>query len=194
MGQIAGTYTLEVTDANNCTGTYVDSILQLSKLEVVNIDTSNCSIRVIATGGQRPYQYSIDGGMNYQNDSLFTALNSGDYSVWVKDATDCEVDGGITSLVACNEADELEIYSAFSPNDDEWNNVWNIPGILAYPNCVVKVFNSWGTVVFTSPVGYPDPWDGSLSGGKIVSAGTYYYIIDLGDGSEILSGTVNVVK
>ncbi len=267
LGQAAGTYTLEVTDANNCMGVYIGTILQLSNLEVTNIDTANCSIRITATGGQRPYQYSMDGGMIYQVDSLFSDLNSGDYSVWVKDATDCEVDGGITNLVdcndleiltidtsncsiritaiggqrpyqysiddgmtyladslfsnlnsgsysvwvkdalnlevdggivnlvGCNESSELEIFSAFSPNDDAWNNVWNIPGIMAYPNCVVKVFNSWGTAVFISPVGYPEPWDGSLnSGGKIVPAGTYYYVIDLGDGSDILSGTVNVVK
>ncbi len=265
LGQPAGTYRLVVTDANNCTQEYQGTILELPAPVIDLIDNTDCSIRIEVSGGQKPYQYSIDGGSIYQADSLFESLYDGNYSVYIKDASDCEidggtvnidgcnlridlidttncsirieasggeepylysidgdenyqannlfasvddgnyniwvkdannekVDGGFVSIAGCSPATEFTIYNAFSPNDDAWNNVWNIPGIEKYPNCVVKIFNSWGTVVFNSPLGYPVPWDGKLSNGNTVPAGTYYYVIDLGDGSKILSGTLSVIK
>jgi gliding motility-associated-like protein len=87
---------------------------------------------------------------------------------------------------------EITIYDAFSPNADGKNDVWNIRNIQAYPNCVVKIFNSWGIAVFDSK-GYDEPWDGKHNGNEL-PAGTYYYYIDLGDGNETFTGTVNIVK
>ncbi len=263
LGQSAGTYRLLVTDANNCTQGYGGTIQQLTDFVIDEIINSDCSIKITVLGGQPPYQYSIDGGINYQADSLFgPSLEDGSYSVFVKDVTDCEVNGGLVVITGCSltivsidttncsiligasggiwpyefsidaglnyqpdslfeslesgsytvyvrdqngyVADSivqagcflpLTIFNAFSPgDDDDYNRLWNIPGIEGYPDCIIKVYNAWGTVVFNSPVGYPDPWDGKLSNGKIVPAGTYYYVIDLGDGSRIRKGTLSVVK
>jgi hypothetical protein len=47
-------------------------------------------------------------------------------------------------------------------------------------------------MVFSS-TGYETPWDGMYEG-KDLPAGTYYYVIDPGDGSEVLSGPVSIVK
>jgi gliding motility-associated-like protein len=57
----------------------------------------------------------------------------------------------------------------------------------------VKIYNSWGSLVFNSAVGYPEPWDGTYNG-KALPAGTYYYIIDLDNGENPKSGTVNIIK
>jgi gliding motility-associated-like protein len=84
------------------------------------------------------------------------------------------------------------IYDAFSPNGDTKNDVWNIGNISQYPNCKVKIINAWGNQVFSSD-GYPEPWDGTYNGNDLPS-GTYYYFIDLGDGSDPLTGPVNIVK
>jgi gliding motility-associated-like protein len=86
----------------------------------------------------------------------------------------------------------MVVYDAFSPNGDGKNDVWNIPGIGNYPNCSVKIFNTWGIAVFTSN-GYGTPWDGKYKGNDLPS-GTYYYVIDPGDGSGELTGSVSLVK
>ncbi len=86
----------------------------------------------------------------------------------------------------------IVVYDAFSPNGDGKNDVWNIPGIGNYPNCSVKIFNVWGVAVFTSK-GYGTPWDGKYKGNDLPS-GTYYYVIDPGDGSGELTGPVSLVK
>jgi gliding motility-associated-like protein len=65
-------------------------------------------------------------------------------------------------------------------------------GIGDFPNCSVKIFNIWGVAVFTSK-GYGIPWDGKYKGNDLPS-GTYYYVIDPGDGTGELSGPVSLVK
>jgi len=122
----------------------------------------------------------------------FTHLAVGTYTILVDDENHC---GPVSKSAEVPEAEncELVIYDAFSPNGDGVNDKWNIPGIQqSYPNCVVKVFSSWGTQVFSSK-GYTQPWDGTFDG-KALPAGTYYYIIDLGPGEKKYSGTVNIIK
>ncbi len=59
----------------------------ISVSAVVNdaICGSSGSIIVSASGGQAPYQYSIDGGTTYQMSPIFNGLIPGNYSVFVKD-------------------------------------------------------------------------------------------------------------
>ncbi len=62
-----------------------------------NISTSTASttdaadglIFVTATNGSAPIQYSIDGGVTFQNNRIFNGLSSGLYQVYIKDSNDC---------------------------------------------------------------------------------------------------------
>ena len=47
-------------------------------------------------------------------------------------------------------------------------------------------------MVFSS-IGYGVPWDGTYRGAKLAD-GTYYYIIDLKNGSNPVSGYVAVIR
>jgi gliding motility-associated-like protein len=64
-----------------------------------------------------------------------------------------------------------------SPNGDGKNDIWVIPYIELFPECVVEVYNRWGELVFSS-TGYKDKWDGKYKG-KDLPVGTYYYTINL---------------
>jgi len=107
-----------------------------------------------------------------------------------------------TTEFGCEESDSmniflaagLKIYSGFTPNGDGHNDFWDIDDIIYYPNASVKVFDRWGRVVFSS-VGYADNqrWDGKYKG-KELPIGTYYYIIELKDGSEPYKGPVTIVR
>lgn len=46
----------------------------------------NGSLIVTASGGQSPYQYSINGGLSYQPSPIFNGLTPGNYSVFVQDS------------------------------------------------------------------------------------------------------------
>lgn len=87
------------------------------------------------------------------------------------------------------------IPNAISPNGDGKNDVWKLDFIgLLYPNATVQVFNQWAQLLFAS-TGYKTPWNGSYHG-EFVPDGTYYYVINLNDGSEnsLYKGTLLVLK
>ncbi len=46
---------------------------------------TNGSIIVSASGGQAPYEYSINGGATYQSSPIFNGLTNGNYGVFVRD-------------------------------------------------------------------------------------------------------------
>ncbi len=83
----------------------------------------------------------------------------------------------------------LNIYSEFSPNGDGNNEVFQIDCISRFPNNTLKVYNRWGNIVFETR-GYTNDWNGISNGratinkGEKLPVGTYYYVLDLGDGSQ----------
>jgi len=95
-----GTYSFIVVDANNCYALSNEAII-LDEGDV-SIDTisetqPSCNgdndgqlvINVIQ--GARPYRYSIDDGVRYQNSNVFVGLSSGTFNIRVVDANGCEV-------------------------------------------------------------------------------------------------------
>jgi len=87
---------------------------------------------------------------------------------------------------------DIVIPNAFSPNGDGSNDIWQIKNLDAFPGCTVNIFNRYGAKLFSS-VGYTVPWDGKYNG-IIVSSGTYYYVINLKNGSSPMSGYVIIVR
>ncbi len=82
----------------------------------------------------------------------------------------------------------LTVYNEFSPNGDGTNEVFFIECIEQYPNNTLTVYNRWGAMVFTAQ-GYDNTWDGQTNNQNTISSdnqlpvGTYYYTLDLGDGT-----------
>ncbi|MDN5216902.1 putative Ig domain-containing protein, partial [Fulvivirgaceae bacterium BMA12] len=95
----------------------------------------------------------------------------------------------------------LEFSKGFSPDNDGNNDHWNLTGIQNFPDNEVKIFNRWGNEVYTVK-GYNNEekaWRGQsngkyIVGRKMVPDGTYFYVIDLGDGSKPLSGYVIIKR
>jgi gliding motility-associated-like protein len=86
----------------------------------------------------------------------------------------------------------IVIPNTFTPNGDGINDTWNVKYLDLYPGCYVQIFTRYGQKVFSS-TGYGTPWDGTY-GGTTVTTGTYYYIIDLKNGSSPFSGWVAVIR
>ncbi len=194
----AGTYTLTVTDDNNCILVQEFTITDPDTLEISDITTTDLtcsghndgSVAIIATGGTGTIEYSVDGGDSFVSTATVEALTQGDYLVQVRDANGC-VTVNYPVTLAKSETCGMVIYDAFSPNADGKNDVWHIGNVENFPGCSVKIFNIWGIAVFSSD-GYGEPWDGKYKGNDLPS-GTYYYVIDPGDGSENLTGAVSIV-
>jgi len=67
-----------------------------------------------------------------------------------------------------------------TPNGDGINDTWIVENITNNPNSVVRVFNRWGSLVYSAK-NYQNDWDGKLNGSDVTvpDGGSYYYQIDL---------------
>ncbi len=199
-GLPGGDYSVVVTD-DECE--IPGSLLSITDPGLLIIDTTEVShqtgtldgaIVLDYTGGTEPVTFILQPE---GSDSLtsatgeFTGLQAGQYEVYAIDTNLCESNTLDVNILLTNGSN-LVIYDAFSPNGDGINEVWNIGNIGTYPGSTVKIYNVWGIEVFSSG-GYSQPWDGTYNG-KELPSGTYYYVIDPGDGSEVLTGPVNIVK
>ena len=91
---LAGSYTLYVKDANNCSlrspvqifqpGVRIDYLQDISCY-----GTADGKIAFRTNGGKDSPQFSIDGGKTYQQDSVFNNLAPGYYSVHVQFTASC---------------------------------------------------------------------------------------------------------
>ena len=95
------------------------------------------------------------------------------------------------------EEQAIFVSEALSPNGDRILDHWEIAGIEAYPNSVVKVFNIWGDLIFqqTGYNNHSKAWLGQTTGGNRIGGslapdGTYFYVIDLGNRQPALKGYV----
>ena len=74
----------------------------------------------------------------------------------------------------------LKIPAAFSPNDDEVNETWQVIAVTNADQCenaVVKVYDKKGLLLFQS-IGIKKEWDGKYNG-ELLPVDTYYYTVDL---------------
>ena len=67
-----------------------------------------------------------------------------------------------------------------TPNGDGINDTWEVQNITNNTNSVVRVFNRWGSLVYSAK-NYQNDWDGKLNGSDVTvpDGGSYYYQIDL---------------
>ena len=118
-----GTYTVVVTDANECTETLVINVQEPTAI-VINEQITNVacagdntgSIAVTVSGGTQPYAFNWSNGATA---SVITGLGVGNYTVTVTDANECSVvetytvtappainlTGVVTDIVCAGDAD-----------------------------------------------------------------------------------------
>ncbi len=79
--------------------------------------------------------------------------------------------------------------SIITPNGDGINDTFIVPCLALineYPSNSLSMFNQWGDEIFNAAP-YNNSWEGTYQG-EPVPPGTYYYILDLGDGTKPIAG------
>ncbi|MDW8016046.1 MAG: gliding motility-associated C-terminal domain-containing protein [Bacteroidia bacterium] len=103
-GLPAGSYTITVRDANSCTASQTVTIHQPDPLafnppQIQNVSChggNNGSITISVNGGTPPYEYSLNGGITWQANPLFSGLPAGSYTITVRDANSCTASQTVT--------------------------------------------------------------------------------------------------
>ncbi|HUW93234.1 MAG TPA: gliding motility-associated C-terminal domain-containing protein, partial [Bacteroidales bacterium] len=192
----AGDYEVIITDANGCSAdttlsiTQPDSLLMtFTSVKPYCSESPDGSISAVVTGGEPDYIYLWNEGTIVPD---ITGLTAGVYILTATDANGCLVTDSLTLDPSHNLC--VGIPNAFSPNNDGINDYWNINRMDFYPASEVIIMNRWGEMVWKSGKGYPEPWDGRASNGKVLPVDSYHYAIDLHNGEKPIVGHVTIVK
>ncbi|MFN6091282.1 MAG: gliding motility-associated C-terminal domain-containing protein, partial [Bacteroidota bacterium] len=93
-----------------------------------------------------------------------TCRDTGTVKVFVRDSIDC--------------LDPVLLPNAFTPNNDGYNDFFEIKGIQDFLDNEITIFNRWGLVVYNTE-NYFNTWDGRDNNGNMLSDGTYFAVLKL---------------
>ncbi|WP_347839185.1 gliding motility-associated C-terminal domain-containing protein [uncultured Draconibacterium sp.] len=215
----AGTYYLQVSDIYGCAA--IDSVV-VSRFISAPIardvyDTTNyektITIAVLANdedpqGGElnpaslEIVQHPVNGTANINQDATVTYRPDDGF-----------LGGDVFEYRICNyfaKCDNAHVYvyvmaldffipEAFTPNGDNINDFFEIQGIEMFEGNSITIINRWGKKVYEAQnyglSTIPVFWDGKSNqggGNSDLPTGTYFYVLDLGNGEQPIAGSVYI--
>ncbi len=177
-----GVYAVEVTNHSGCGRTRTITVTASNIATIVSVDvvdlTDVNTVTVNATG-PGDYQYSLDEPNGFWQDSnFFDNVPAGIHEVYVNDKNGC-------GLVR-QEIVIVGVPKFFTPNEDTYNDVWEIKGISKYPQAEVQLFDRYGKYLLTLNA-INKSWNGTYNGFPLPSD-DYWYILNLGNGKPDIKG------
>jgi gliding motility-associated-like protein len=156
---------------------------QVSKVLVTQNDviTTDFILKIKSAPLNGDVQIAPDKGMLlYKPVQGYAGSDGFVYQICNKTCPDICSEAQVTLIVG-NDND-CTIPTIFSPNEDGTNDYFEIPCLATtkFPNNNVVIVNQWGNEVFRAAP-YQNNWVGTFDG-QALPAGTYYYVVDFGDG------------
>ena len=164
--------------------------IQFSSSDGYTVSIGN-STQVFATGGISYVWSPRNLVSDYTSPNpLLTPVTQTRFVVSVTNAEGCTDTSGVTINVISGFA----IYpnNVLTPNGDGYNDTWKIKNIEYYPDNSIKIYNTNSALVKTLEK-YAGDWDGTVNGVKLPS-GTYYYVIDLKNGTAVVKGFLTILN
>ncbi len=188
-GLAPGTYTVTVTDGNNCTSTSSVVITQPNQiLAQAGTDQAGCdpvfALDAQLSGSVTGTWSHLTGNATFSSISSPTAtvtnLSDGaNILLWT--ITDGTCYGYDTVQITVSPAADcdLDLPSAFSPNGDQFSEYYEIHGINRYPENTFIVFNRWGNEVYRKENYTNTDWNGQNKDGDPLPEGTYFVVLSI---------------
>lgn len=146
-----------------------------------------------------------DVGVNVFDGSSvdFFGVQTGIYGfTYVADGQACANDSSDLQVKVqyLKEGEQVSVSQGFSPNGDGVNDNWFIGEIVDFPLNEVKIINRWGGIVFetTNYNNETNAFSGQSNvghlGSKNLPEGTYFYVIDLKNGTDAVTGHLSILR
>lgn len=146
------------------------TVEHLSNNNTITINTSNLGIG--------DYEFALDDiSGSYQDDPFFDHVGTGVHTIYVQDKNGC----GVAEL----EVFVMGFPKFFTPNNDGYNDTWNVKGLSNEytQNSTIYIFDRYGKLLKQiNPRG--EGWNGVFNGEKLGSS-DYWFVIKL----ENVNGT-----
>lgn len=174
----AAPYTVTVTNSDGCSITKNFTVLAselaiLDEVIVNDFSDENNSIQ-ININGSGVYEYSLDG-FNYQSENIFLNVIPNQYTIYIRDKNGCGT--LITSAVVLNYP------KYFTPNNDGYNDIWEIKNLSYFPNSQVTVFDRYGKLIYSFNENQKG-WDGTLNEKQLLAT-DYWFNIQFANGRNV---------
>jgi gliding motility-associated-like protein len=214
-----GTYILQVTDQFGCFDVDSVTVGLLTSAPVALDDYDTTQYRISVKIDVLSNDYDVDGDLDsasltvsvqpmygsasvdfagstifYEPDRNFYGNDYFEYRI-------CDMAGNCSHAMVYVLVNNFRFFipDAFSPNNDGVNDYFEILGIEFYEGNSIEIFNRWGNRVYRAD-NYgietsPTFWDGKSNtgvrlGNEDLPAGTYFYVLDLGNGEKRIVGSV----
>lgn len=137
----------------------------IATVTVTNAFTDTIDIIVNLTNGFGIYEYQLDDG-NFQTDNIFHDVDSGQHVISIRD-----IKGKCDDQILI--ANVLKYPKFFTPNNDGYNDTWNITDLAFQSDAVINIFDRYGKLIKQlSPSG--PGWDGNYNGGPLPSSDYWF--------------------
>ena len=180
----AGSYTIQVSDANACSNVTVVNISEPGLLNWSALSSSNvtcngyadASINATAIGGQGSINYTLQPGNIQNSTGVYNGLNAGIYTIIATDQNACSI-STVTTLT--------------EPNALNFTVVQNtIPSCVPGNDASINVSVSGGTPNYTYTIG-----SGNQGNGNFLNLGAGNYIVVASDNNACsISTSVNIAS
>jgi gliding motility-associated-like protein len=158
---------------NDCGYNPTSFKIEKSSPAIANIEVSDSfadiiNITATAVLGYGDYEYKLDEGV-YQDDPVFSNVTSGEHFITINDKKGTCNTTVLTTTV-------LKYPKFFTPNNDGFNDNWNIPDLASQSNALISIFDRYGKLLksFTAAT---SGWDGRFHGADLPSD-DYWFIVN----------------
>ena len=152
------------------TKTYTIEKVTTPIIENVTVDINSLTATVF-TNTNFENEYTLDNPYNtYQSENIFTNLTPGVHTVYAKNKYSCDISSKLIYV--------LGFPKFFTPNNDGFNDTWQIEGINSedFTYSEVNIFDRFGKLIAT--LNPNDSWSG-IYNGKLVGSSDYWFTISV---------------
>lgn len=174
-----GIYTVDVTSPapESCTSRKTITVTERAVPQIARIEVNGTRVVIYLTKEQDYFEYSVDG-TNFQNSNVFYDVPGGLQTAYVREKSGC----GIRTQTFV----VLVFPPFFTPNNDTFNDVWEVTGMENYPQAQITIFDRYGK--FIAQLSGPKmSWDGMLDKNPL-PASDYWYALKIDDTRPVLRG------
>ncbi|MFV5688644.1 T9SS type B sorting domain-containing protein [Flavobacterium sp. ZT3R25] len=165
-----GTYSVTITSTalGNCSSTKKITVIEHDTPEIDRVDVNETTVVIYLKQEQVYFEYSVDG-INYQSSNVFFNVPSGLQTAYVRELNDCSYDTeNFIVLIAPK---------FFTPNNDSYNDLWEVKGLINYPEAEVTIFDRYGKLIIQLNESKLT-WDGTLNK-SLLPASDYWYVLKI---------------
>lgn len=175
----AGTYTVKVTSQapESCTSIKTITVVEHFAPKISRIDVEGTKAVIHTTKEASYFEYSVDG-IHFQDSNIFYDVPGGLQTAYVQEKSGCGYD--IKQFVV------LLFPPFFTPNNDSFNDVWEVTGMENYPQAQVTIFDRYGKLI-AQLSSFKMSWDGNFNQ-LPMPASDYWYALKVDDNTPLFKG------